>query len=108
MPSVLAEALEALAAWPIAALLRRSTAAYAAVNAAHIFSIGLLVGSIATLDLRLLGAFRHAPLGALSGPLTKVAAIGLLLAIATGFLLFSVRPLTYAANPAFLAKVSLV
>ena len=32
----------------------------------------------------------------------------MLLAVATGFLLFSVRPLTYAQNPAFLTKISLV
>ena len=56
VPAELAEWLQALAATPVAALLRTSTVAYAALNAAHIFSIGLVVGSIATLDLRVLGA----------------------------------------------------
>lgn len=108
MPSVLAEWLEALASQPFAAFLRESTTAYAALNATHILSIAVLVGSIATLDLRALGLFRAAPFAALAPPLSRMAALGVLLAIATGFLLFSVRPLVYAENPAFLAKLSLV
>ena len=108
MPTWLAEGLGALSAWPVAAFLRESTVTYAALNAAHIFAIGLVVGSIATLDLRVLGLFRQAPFAALAGPLSRVAATGVLLAIVTGVLLFSVRPIAYAQNPAFLAKVSLV
>jgi hypothetical protein len=108
MPGWLAEALGALSGWPVAAFLRESTIAYAALNAAHIFAIGLVVGSIATLDLRILGLFRQASFAVLAGPLSRVAAAGVLLAIATGFLLFSVRPNAYAQNPAFLAKISLV
>ena len=108
MPSFLADWLQALAAFPLSALLRESTIAYATLNAAHILAIGLVVGSIGTLDLRLLGLFRDVPLAALASPLSRVAATGVLLAIATGFLLFSVRPVAYANNPAFLTKISLV
>ena len=108
MPAWLVEGLQALAAWPPAAFLRESTIAYAALNAAHIFAFGLLIGSIATLDLRVLGLFRAVPLDALAAPLSRVAAAGVTLAVATGFLLFSVRPVAYANNPAFLAKISLV
>ena len=108
MPPLLAEWLQALADWPIALFLRGSTLAYATLNAAHIFAIGLIVGAIATLDLRVLGLFRGVPLGALARPLTRVAAAGVLFAVATGFLLFSVRPTAYAENPAFLTKIALV
>ena len=108
MPDALAELLQALAAWPVAGFFRGSTVAYATLNAAHIVSIGLIVGSIATLDLRVLGLFRAFPLGLLAPPLSRVAAAGVLLAATTGFLLFSARPLAYAANPAFLTKISLV
>ncbi len=38
----------------------------------------------------------------------RVAACGLTLAAATGFLLFSTRPLAYAENPAFLLKLGLI
>jgi hypothetical protein len=102
------DVLRALSEWPAAEMLRRSAVAYPLVNAAHIASVGLLLGAIATLDLRLLGAFRAHPLAHLAPPLVRVASGGLLAASATGLLLFSTRPLTYAQNPAFLAKLGLV
>ncbi len=102
------ELLQALAEWPVAAALRRSAIAYPLVNAAHIISLGLLLGAITTLDLRLLGLFRACPVGVLGPPLWRVAACGLALAVVTGFLLFSTRPLAYAENPAFLAKLGLI
>ncbi|GGG29523.1 hypothetical protein GCM10010964_16720 [Caldovatus sediminis] len=101
-------ALQALSEWPLAAALRRSGVGYPLLNAAHILAIGLLIGAIATLDLRLLGAFRAHPIAELGPPLQRVAAAGLLLAVATGALLFSTRPVAYAENPAFLAKLGLV
>lgn len=58
--------------------------------------------------LAILGLFRRAPLATLAQPLSRVAAIGAVLAIVTGFLLFSTRPTAYVQNPAFLAKTSLV
>ena len=92
----------------MAVALRQSPALYPLANAAHILGIGLLIGAIATLDLRVLGAFRPAPLAVLAPPLVRMAASGLVLALVTGFLLFTVRPAAYAANPAFLAKLGLV
>jgi hypothetical protein len=100
--------LAALSEWPVAAALRRSAVLYPLVNAAHILSIGLVIGAIFTLDARVLGAFGRVPLGLLGPPLVRMAAIGLGGAAATGFLLFSVRPSAYAANPAFLVKLGLI
>lgn len=100
--------LEALAEWPVAVALRQSALAYPLVSAAHIASIGLLLGAIVTLDLRLLGVFRSHPVGHLAPPLVRVAAIGLVAAMATGLLLFTTRPVAYVQNPAFLAKLALV
>jgi hypothetical protein len=100
--------LEALAGWPVAAALRGSVVLYPLVNAAHILGIGLLIGAIVTLDLRLLGAFRAVPLAAVAPMLVRVAGSGLALAAVTGFLLFTTRPLTYAENPAFLLKLGLI
>jgi hypothetical protein len=100
--------LQVLSDWPVAMALRQSAIAYALVNAAHIVSIGLLLGAIATLDFRMLGVFRTSPVAHLAPPLWRVATCGLLLAAATGFLLFSTRPLTYVENPAFLTKLCLV
>lgn len=100
--------LEALGHWPGALWLQRSGTAYLFVNAAHILGIGLLVGAILPLDLRLAGLIRGAPLAALAPFLTRAAAFGLALALLTGLWLFTVKPLEYAANPAFLWKLALL
>lgn len=105
---MLTEWLQALHDWPVAALIRRSLYIYPIVNATHIFSLALLIGGILPADLRMLGLFRAVPPGSFLRLLTAFSATGLALAIASGFLLFSVQPLEYAYNPAFLAKISLV
>jgi hypothetical protein len=100
--------LEAIGSWPGAVWLRQSATAYLFVNAAHILGIGLLLGSILPLDLRLLGFFRGFPLDVLRRFLVRIAAVGLTLAIITGGWLFSVKPTEYIANEAFRWKVALL
>lgn len=104
--------IEAALAWletsPMAEALAASRYVYPLVNAAHILGLATLFGSILALDLRLLGAFSAIPARPLALVLPRVAASGLALAVLTGFLLFTVEPLDYAANTAFLSKVSLV
>ncbi|MYZ49011.1 DUF2214 domain-containing protein [Propylenella binzhouense] len=103
-----AEWLSWVADWPIAAALRRSLYLYPFVNAAHLLGIALLIGAIVPADLLLLGVLRRPPAAAVAGLLTASAGIGLALAVATGLLLFIVKPGDYAVNPAFLTKVGLV
>jgi hypothetical protein len=104
--------LDAVWSWlgqlPHAVLLQQSGTTYLFVNAAHIAALGLLVGSIVSLDLRLLGACRDVPLAVIGPFLSRMAAWGLGLALLTGLLLFSVRPAEYAGNVAFLSKLGLV
>jgi len=100
--------LEWLESLPHALVLRHSGTAYLFVSAAHIASIGLLLGSIVALDLCLLGFARVVPLAAAGPYLSRVAVVGLALAVLTGGWLFSVRASEYAANPAFLAKLGIV
>jgi hypothetical protein len=102
------ELLEWLAATTLAIELRRSAMLYMFVNAAHILAIGLLVGAILPLDLRLAGLFAKVPVEVIAPFLSRSAGIGLALALLTGFCLFSVRPVEYAENPAFLAKLGLI
>jgi hypothetical protein len=77
------------------------------VNAAHILGVGLLVGAIVPLDLRLLGAFRPVPLAVVAPFLSRAAAAGAVLAIVTGLWLFSMKPAEYLDNSAFLWKAAL-
>jgi hypothetical protein len=101
--------LEWISEWPGAVFIRDSGTAYLFVNAAHILGIGLIVGSILPLDLRLLGVcFRTVPLSALAPVLTRAAAFGIVWAILTGLWLFSVKPAEYLGNTAFLCKLALV
>ena len=86
---------QALSALPPAIWLQRNAVAYLLVNAGHIASLGLLIGTIITLDLRLLGAFRAVPVSLLWPLLSRLAVCGLGLAIVTGAWLFSVNAPVY-------------
>jgi hypothetical protein len=100
--------LAALGDTGLAVALRGSRIAYPLVNAAHILGIALLVGSIATLDARVLGFARRVPLADAARLLLPVTITGLLLAVAAGAALFIVRPAAYADNPVFLVKLALI
>lgn len=100
--------LAALGNWPGAVWLQGSGTAYLFVSAAHILGIGLLLGAILPLDVRLMGAFRAVPLAVIGPFLSLAALIGLCLALPTGLWLFTVRPAEYASNAAFLWKLGLI
>ncbi|WP_311044342.1 DUF6644 family protein [Rhizobium lentis] len=80
---------------------------YPAISALHILGIGLLVGSIVTVDLRLLNVLGHAFDDALRS-LVRIALAGFFVAFTTGLLMLSVRIQQYTSNPAFLAKMLLL
>ncbi len=100
--------LASLEASALAEGLRLSRWTYPAVNAAHVLGIALLVGAIAPLDLRLMGAWPRQPLAPLAAVLRPVAAVGAALALTTGTLLFLVAARDYAALPLFQAKLALI
>jgi uncharacterized membrane protein len=100
--------LQAVSGWPGAAFLQEYWIAYLLVNAAHILGIGLLLGAILPLDLLLLRSTRGGDLPTLGPFLVRVAVTGTVLAVTTGLWLFSVKPVEYAANPAFLFKAALL
>lgn len=88
--------------------LRVSLWLYPLVNTAHVLGIALLVGAIAALDLRLLGAWRGVAVEPLVRVLVPVAAGGVLLAVASGVLLFITRAPEYVAEPLFGIKLALI
>jgi hypothetical protein len=102
------EFLDWLAAWPGAVWLQGSGTAYLFVNATHILGIGLLIGAILPLDLRLIGLVSSPPLEIVAPFLLRAASIGLALALVSGLWLFSVKPREYVMNPAFLTKIALL
>ena len=105
---MLIEALTALHDSALASGLRHGRWVYPIANTGHIVGIALLFGSIVPLDLRLAGAWPGIPRDALARVLVPVAITGLILAILTGFLLFSVQPVKYAGTALFQVKMALV
>ncbi|AOB33947.1 hypothetical protein AKI39_22215 [Bordetella sp. H567] len=97
-----------VAGLPPAVFLRNSSIGYLLVNAAHIAALGILVGSITALDLRLLWSRGTVPLREFGPYLSNLAAVALGFAVITGLLLFSVKADEYVRNWAFLVKVVVV
>ncbi len=104
-------------AWPIfldlqeSALghaMRASPVLYPAAEVLHILGFVLLVGSIVSLDLRILGAGRAIPIQPMAQLLLPVSRGGFVLAICMGFLLFSADAAHVVGNPAFQAKLLLI
>lgn len=92
----------------LAQYLRVSRWGYAAVSGAHVLGIALLVGAILPLNLRLLGLWPTIPRAHLLRVLTPLAAAGLILAVPTGILLFSVRAQEYASIAYLQVKLGLI
>jgi hypothetical protein len=98
----------ALQATELSHALRTSIWLYPLINTGHVVGIALLFGAIAPLDLRLIGLWRRVPLDHLTRILIPVAVAGLVLAAATGALLFATRPLDYVVEPLFGIKLALI
>ena len=92
----------------VAEALKASQFVYPLVNALHILALATLFGSIAVLDLCILARARADFLAPLAHIVPPIAGSGLVVAAASGLLLFSVQPFDYAANPAFRLKLVLV
>jgi hypothetical protein len=72
---------------------------YAVVNLTHILGVATFFGSIVILDLRLLGLWKHIPLGALSRPTVIMAGLGLAVAVLSGSGLLATKASEYVGNP---------
>jgi hypothetical protein len=88
--------------------MRSSPVLYPAAEILHIMGFVLLVGSIAVLDLRLLGIGRMIPIQPLARMLLPLSRLGFVVAIAMGFLLFSADAAHVVRNPAFQTKLLLI
>src|SRR5688500_9981661 len=73
----------------------------------HTAGMAVLVGTCWVLDLRLLGIVRHVPIGAFRW-VFPVIAIGLIINISTGLLLFAKNASTLGTAIPFLIKMGLV
>jgi hypothetical protein len=100
---------QALEATALGQYIASSTWAFPTIESIHVIAIVTVVGSIAVMDLRLLG------LASTASPVTRVSRDTLpltwgafVLAAITGGLLFISKATTYAVNPYFLVKLVLI
>ncbi len=91
-----------------AAAMRQWLWLYPIVEIIHITGIALLVGSIAMLDLRLLGLSRALPVRRLARHLLPWTLAGFAVVATTGLMMFSAHATEFWGNPAFLVKLSLI
>ena len=88
--------------------MRQSTWLYPAVETAHIVGIAVLVGSIAVLDLRLLGFSRGLSVRRLSAHILPWSLAGFALILPSGLMMFVAHAGDLVSNPVFALKVCLI
>ena len=100
--------MNALEASGLGQAMRQWLWLYPAVETLHIVGIGLLFGSIAILDLRLLGFSRKIGVKVLARHVLPWTAASFLLIVPSGFLMFSAHATDFIQSPVFALKMSLI
>lgn len=104
-PAALAQALEGSA---LAAAMRHSLWLYPAVEVVHIAGFVVLVGSVAMLDLRLVGFTTSASVRDLARHVLPWTWTALLVVVPSGFAMFSAHAVEFLDNPALRVKLVLI
>ncbi len=100
--------IEAIEASAFSQAMRESPWLFPAVETVHLAGIAILVGSIAMLDLRLLGFSRALPVRRLAAHILPWAAASFLLIVPSGLAMFLAHAGDLIANPVFAAKICLI
>ncbi len=82
--------------------------AYPVLEALHIIGIGLLLGNLVLLELRVFGRGTALPVEALARLSLGIALAGFTLAAASGLLMFATQPSELLANRSFVLKMLLL
>jgi hypothetical protein len=98
----------ALEGSPLGQAMRQWLYLYPAAEVIHIAGIALLFGSIAVLDLRLLGLSRSIPVRRLASHTLPWTAGAFLLIVPSGFAMFSAHASEFIGNPIFALKMCLI
>lgn len=98
----------AIEASALAVAMRQSLWLYPIVEIVHLTGIALLVGSIAMLDLRLLGLSRAVSVKRLAGHILPWAAGAFLLIVPSGLLMFMAHAGDFIQSDVFALKICLI
>lgn len=101
-------ALASIEASPLAVALRDSHWIHASVATIHLVGVALLFGSIAVLDLRLLGIGRSLSARRLSAHVLPWTLLGFVIIVPSGLALFIAHVSDYIASALFVLKMSLI
>lgn len=92
-----------------ATALREHATLFPWLEAVHVLALSLVVGSVAIIELRLIGlAGLNRPVSRVLADLLPWAWLGFGVAVVSGFGLFASNAITYAHNAYFLSKVVLL
>ena len=93
----------------LAELVRENDLLFPSIESVHVLAVCLVVGSIAVVDLRLLGfASVDRPVGRLMRSILPITVGAFGLAVAAGSLLFISHASKYLENRFFIAKITLI
>jgi hypothetical protein len=98
----------ALEASALARAMREWLWLYPSIEIVHIVGIALLFGSIAVLDIRLLGISRSISVRRLGRHVLPWTAASFLLIVPSGLLMFTAHASDFLANPVFPIKMGLI
>ncbi|CAD5200080.1 DUF6644 family protein [Pseudomonas sp. FEN] len=101
--------LQTLQDTAVATFIRESGAAFPTLESVHVIGIAIVYGTIAVVDLRLLGVASHRR-GALKliQDLLPYTWVAFVMCVITGLLMFCANGTSYAQNNAFLLKMGLL
>ena len=98
-----------LEATSLAVFIHRTAWAFTTVELVHVFAISLVVGTIAMVDLRLLGlASTKRPFTELAGQVLPFTWVAFVLAVMAGSLLFISQATAYFASTTFRIKMLVI
>lgn len=101
-------AMGAIEASALGEAMRKSLWLFPTVETIHIVGIALLVGSIAVLDLRLLGFSRSISVRRLAAHVLPWTIASFLLIVPSGFAMFAAHSGDYISNNTFVLKICLI
>ena len=101
-------ALDALQQLPLAVAIRESAWAFPLLEIVHIAAFAAMIGTVLTVEMRVLGLQQAVPLRELGRLGIKIALSAFVIIGLSGSLLLLSDPLGYVANRAFVVKLGLI
>ena len=104
----MASALHTVEATGFGRFMREALYAYPIAETIHIWGLALLFGSIALVDLRLLGLGRRMPIALLAHYAVPWTLLGFLIAALSGLAMFTAHAAEFMVQPVFMLKMGLI